>query len=81
MRFFAGFLTGLFFRPILRLAAFVVVLVVAGTIASHAIQSTTSALAADRAQVVRDVDGDTIIARLDGRQERIRVLGMDTPKP
>ncbi|HUW02987.1 MAG TPA: thermonuclease family protein [Acidimicrobiales bacterium] len=32
------------------------------------------------ASVVRIVDGDTIIADLDGRDERIRLIGIDTPE-
>jgi micrococcal nuclease len=33
-----------------------------------------------RARVVRIVDGDTIVVRLDGRQERLRYIGIDTPE-
>jgi micrococcal nuclease len=33
-----------------------------------------------RAQVVRVVDGDTIRVRLDGRSERVRYIGVDTPE-
>ena len=33
------------------------------------------------ATVIRDVDGDTVIARFaDGREEKIRLLGVDTPE-
>lgn len=32
------------------------------------------------AQVLRVVDGDTIIARVAGRRERIRYIGVDTPE-
>ena len=32
------------------------------------------------ATVVRVVDGDTVDVSLDGRQERIRLIGMDTPE-
>ena len=32
------------------------------------------------AKVVRVVDGDTIVVRLDGRDERLRYIGMDTPE-
>lgn len=34
----------------------------------------------EAATVVRVVDGDTIIVRLNGRDERIRYIGMDTPE-
>jgi micrococcal nuclease len=33
-----------------------------------------------RAQVLRVVDGDTIAVRLDGRTERVRYIGIDTPE-
>ena len=32
------------------------------------------------ADVVRVVDGDTIIARVDGREERVRYIGIDAPE-
>lgn len=34
----------------------------------------------ETAQVVRVVDGDTIIVRLAGRDQRLRYIGMDTPE-
>lgn len=34
----------------------------------------------DEAVVVRVVDGDTIIVRLDGREERLRYIGIDAPE-
>ena len=33
-----------------------------------------------RAQVLRVVDGDTIRVRIDGRTERVRYIGVDTPE-
>lgn len=33
-----------------------------------------------RAQVVRVVDGDTIVVELDGAEERVRLIGIDTPE-
>ena len=33
-----------------------------------------------RAKVVRIVDGDTIVVRIGGRDERLRYIGMDTPE-
>ncbi|HEX5146398.1 MAG TPA: thermonuclease family protein [Conexibacter sp.] len=32
------------------------------------------------AQLERVIDGDTIVARVDGRDERVRYIGMDTPE-
>ncbi len=34
----------------------------------------------ESATVVRVVDGDTIIVRLDGREQRVRYIGVDTPE-
>ncbi len=34
----------------------------------------------ETARVVRIVDGDTIVVRLDGRDRRLRYIGMDTPE-
>jgi micrococcal nuclease len=59
--------------PLLLLVAVVVVLVARGRDhGSHA--------SFGRAQVVRVVDGDTIRVRLDGRTERVRYIGVDTPE-
>lgn len=33
-----------------------------------------------RAEVVRVVDGDTIVVRVDGREERLRYIGIDAPE-
>jgi micrococcal nuclease len=35
---------------------------------------------ASHARVVRVVDGDTILVALDGREERVRYIGVDTPE-
>jgi micrococcal nuclease len=35
---------------------------------------------ATRAQVVRVVDGDTVIVRINGREDRLRYIGIDTPE-
>jgi micrococcal nuclease len=59
--------------PFLLLVAVVVVLVVRGR---HEGSQTTFG----RAQVLRVVDGDTIRVRLDGRTERVRYIGVDTPE-
>ncbi len=36
--------------------------------------------AAHTAEVVRVVDGDTIVVRFGGREERVRYIGVDTPE-
>jgi len=56
---------------------FVFILLAVGTVAcapSHA------AATDGRATVVRVTDGDTIVVRIAGRDENIRILGIDTPE-
>lgn len=36
--------------------------------------------ATERAQVLRVVDGDTIVVRIGGREERVRYIGLDAPE-
>ena len=38
------------------------------------------AILADPARVVRVVDGDTLVIELEGREERVRYIGIDTPE-
>jgi micrococcal nuclease len=59
--------------PLLLLVAVVVVLVARG-------RDQGSHTTFGRAQVLRVVDGDTIAVRLDGRTERVRYIGIDTPE-
>jgi micrococcal nuclease len=59
--------------PLLLLVVVVVVLVARG----HGGHPDTSL---GHAQVLRIVDGDTIRVRLDGRTERVRYIGVDTPE-
>lgn len=59
--------------PLLLLVAVVVVLVARG-------RDEPSRTTLGRAQVLRVVDGDTIRVRLDGRTERVRYIGIDTPE-
>jgi micrococcal nuclease len=59
--------------PLLLLVAVVVVLVARG-------RDEPSRATLGRAQVLRVVDGDTIRVRLDGRTERVRYIGIDTPE-
>ena len=42
--------------------------------------SAQASSAFERAQVVRVVDGDTLIVNLDGAQERVRLIGLDAPE-
>ncbi|HEY8504395.1 MAG TPA: thermonuclease family protein [Gemmataceae bacterium] len=51
---------------------------VAGCELEEGARGTGSSL--ERAEVVRVVDGDTIIVRLRGREERLRYIGIDAPE-
>ena len=62
--------------PFVLLLAAVVVLVVTVVTRRDQPRATTFG----RAEVVRVVDGDTIRVRLDGRTERVRYIGVDTPE-
>jgi micrococcal nuclease len=59
--------------PLLLLVAVAIVLVARG-------RDEPSRTTLGRAQVLRVVDGDTIRVRLDGRTERVRYIGIDTPE-
>jgi micrococcal nuclease len=52
-----------------------VLLLVGGCARSH-----EPALPAGQATVVRVVDGDTIVVRIDGHDEDVRLIGVDTPE-
>jgi micrococcal nuclease len=61
------------FAPLLLVIAVAVVLLARG-------HDEPSRSTLGRAQVLRVVDGDTIRVRLDGRTERVRYIGIDTPE-
>lgn len=42
--------------------------------------TTTATTSSDFIPIVRVVDGDTIVVRKDGRQVKIRLIGLDTPE-
>src|SRR5205085_5120895 len=54
--------------------ALALLLVLAGCASSAATNSN------GRATVVRAVDGDTIVVRISGHEENVRILGIDTPE-
>lgn len=43
-------------------------------------QSSAGLPECERAEVDRVVDGDTIVVRIDGRRDRVRYIGVDTPE-
>jgi micrococcal nuclease len=62
-----------------RIALFVLLLAAVVVLVAHR-RDRPRATTFGRAQVVRVVDGDTIRVRLDGRTERVRYIGVDTPE-
>lgn len=69
----AGFLASLAFSVLLALT-------VAAAVGACGGVTTAAPVPGDQATVSRVVDGDTIVAKVAGRDERIRFLGMDTPE-
>jgi micrococcal nuclease len=65
-------------RRLILLAAAVVVVLLAGGGALRLGEDAEPE--ARTAQVIRVVDGDTILVRLDGQRERVRYIGIDTPE-
>src|ERR687884_763662 len=61
----------------LMAAALAVLVLLAG---SSLLAGGRSAGGAQVARVERVVDGDTVVVRLGGREERVRYIGMDTPE-
>ena len=62
-----------------RIAALVLLLAAVAVLVLRG-RSEPEATTFGRAQVLRVVDGDTIRVRLDGRTERVRYIGVDTPE-
>jgi len=67
-------------RRLLLIAAAAVVVLVAGGGALRLGDGDGAETDAGAARVIRIVDGDTILVRLDGRRERVRYIGIDTPE-
>ena len=63
-----------------RLVILVALAVAAGAFGANALGGRASPPASSFARVVRVVDGDTIVASVGGREERVRYIGMDTPE-
>jgi micrococcal nuclease len=63
-----------------RIAALLLLIAVAVVLVVRDTGGEPSHTGLGRAQVLRVVDGDTIRVRLDGRTERVRYIGVDTPE-
>lgn len=59
---------------------FNIVLVIIGVILALCFGRSPNTIGKDRGTVVRVVDGDTYILDIDGTEERIRLIGVDTPE-
>ena len=62
-----------------RIAALVLLLAAVAVLVVHG-RGEQEATTFGRAKVLRVVDGDTIRVRVDGRTERVRYIGVDTPE-
>lgn len=81
MGFLGGFFVGVFARPLANLFAWFCVLLLIGTVIDVAILGKKSKPTGESsAQIVRAVDGDTLLVRQDGAEQRVRVLGINTPE-
>ncbi|MCL2529110.1 MAG: thermonuclease family protein [Coriobacteriia bacterium] len=67
-------------RASVFVAALVVALVVAAVMASGLLSGDADNQEFQPAQVVRVVDGDTLIVRTGGVEERLRLIGIDAPE-
>jgi micrococcal nuclease len=67
-------------RRVVVPVALAVLLALAGAGCRAAPSHPVAATAAGTATITRVVDGDTVRARVDGRDERVRLIGIDTPE-
>lgn len=62
------------------LAFFCIILVIVCSTGSILIKKNTSEAGVVSAVVVRVVDGDTIVIKLDGQEQKVRLIGVDCPE-
>ena len=81
MSFFAGFFAGVFARPLAGLfAGFCVLLLIGGIIDRVVLGYESKPTGESSARIVRAVDGDTLVVLQDSAEQRVRVLGINTPE-
>lgn len=81
MGFFSGFFVGVFAQPLAKLFAWFCVLLLIGVIVDNVVfGARTEPSRESGAQIVRAVDGDTLVVRQSGEESRVRVLGINTPE-
>ncbi|CAB4939269.1 unannotated protein [freshwater metagenome] len=81
MGFLGGFFVGVFAQPLAKLFGWFLVLLLIGTVVDVAILGNKTPPSRESgAQIVRAVDGDTLVVRQSGEESRVRVLGIDTPE-
>jgi len=79
--FFGGFIVGLTARPLGKLFAWFCVLLLVGVVVDTAILGHKSEPSRESsARLLRAVDGDTLVVLQDSVEERVRVLGVNTPE-
>lgn len=68
-------------RPLLGVVALAVLVAACRPLADPGIESGAANLPPCQwSQVVRVTDGDTIVVQLDGREQKVRYIGMNTPE-
>jgi micrococcal nuclease len=67
-------------RMVVRLSFLLCAVLLVPACETQSSTSSGSADSQDQVRVVRVVDGDTIIVELDGREERVRYIGIDAPE-
>lgn len=81
MGFFGGFFVGVFARPLVKLfAAFCVLLLIGGIIDRVVLGYESEPTGESSAEIVRAVDGDTLVVLQESVEQRVRVLGINTPE-
>jgi micrococcal nuclease len=63
-----------------RVVILLALAVAAGALGANQLRASPGGGSSSVARVVRVVDGDTIVASVGGREERVRYIGMDTPE-
>jgi micrococcal nuclease len=62
-----------------RTASIIVAVLAVGITGCHARTNTANTAGSGDATVVRVIDGDTVVVHIDGHDEHVRLIGIDTP--
>lgn len=81
MSFFSGLLAGLLARPLGKLlGCFCVALLIGGVVDRTVLGHRSEPTSESSARTLRAVDGDTLVVLQDSVEQRVRVLGINTPE-